>query len=77
LFDQSTGSAYDVLSGYTGDTHHRHWAYYPAGATTDYPMMHGACFVKSLVVGAKPLEPLAMSVSLVLDSTMTITVCAT
>jgi hypothetical protein len=77
LFDQTTGSAYDVLSGYTGDTYHRHWAYYPAGQSSGYPMMHGACWVKSITLGSKPLEPLMMSVSLVLDSTITVTTCST
>lgn len=77
LFDQSTGSAYDVLSGFGSDTAHRHWCYYPAGASSGYPMMHGQCLVKSFVVNAKPLEPITISVSLVLDSTITVTTCST
>ena len=77
LFDQTTGSAYDVLSEYMSDTYHRHFAYYAAGATTDFPMIHGACRVKNLNFSAKPLEPLTFSCELLLDSTMTVTVCAT
>jgi hypothetical protein len=77
LFDQTTGSAYDTLSEFMNDTYHRHFAYYPAGATTDFPMMHGACWVKSLVLAAKPLEPLQFVCNLVGDSSMTVTVCAT
>jgi hypothetical protein len=77
LFDQSTGSAYDVLHSYGSDTYHRHWVYYPAGASSGYPMYHGQCWVKSLTLNAKPLEPMTMSVSLVLDSTITVTTCST
>ena len=77
LFDQSSGSAYDVLSGFQTDRYHRHFAYYPAGATTDYPMIHGQCQVKSLVLTAKPLEPLSFTATIVVDSSMSVTICAT
>ena len=77
LFDQASSGAYDVLSEYMDDTYKRYFAYYPAGATTDYPMIHGACRIKSLILAAKPLEAMTFTCSMVLDSTMTVTVCAT
>ena len=77
LFDQTTGTAWDCFLStaymYTADTHSRSFEYYPAGATTGYPKFSGECRVKSVTVPAKPLEPITFSVSLVLDSTLTIT----
>ena len=77
LFDQTTNSAYDVLSGFMDDTYRRNFAYYPVGRTTDYPMMHGTCMVKSLILTAKPLEPLSFTCTMVLNSSLTVTVAAT
>jgi hypothetical protein len=77
LFDQTTGSAWDVLCstgyGYKLDTHTRSFTFQPAGGTTGYPSFTGECRVKSVTLPAKPLEPLTFSASLVLDSTFTVT----
>jgi len=75
LFDQTTGSAYDTFSGWMSDTSHRHFYYAPAGVTAGYPKFYGAAMVKSVTLGAKPLEPLAMQVSMVIDSTLAVGVC--
>ena len=75
LFDQTTGSAYDTFSGWMSDTGHRHFYYAPAGVTAGYPKFYGAAMVKSVTLGAKPLEPLTMQVSMVIDSTLAVGVC--
>lgn len=74
LFDQTSGSAYDTLSGYMSDTHSRSFTYQPAGASTDFPYITGECMVKNLVLPAKPLEALTFTVNLVLDSTLTVSI---
>jgi hypothetical protein len=76
LFDQTDGSAYDVFCstdyGYHLDTASRTFSYGPAGNTAGYPKFTGECKVKSVTVPAKPLEPITFSVSLVLDSTLSV-----
>lgn len=78
LFDQTDGSAYDVLCstdyGFHLDTTTRTFSYGPAGNTAGYPKFTGECLVKSVTVPAKPLEPITFSVSLVLSSTLSVEV---
>jgi len=73
LFDQTTDSAYDTLSGFMDDTGSRTFVFFPATTASGAPKMTGECRVKNVVLPAKPLEPLTFSATLVLDSTITVT----
>jgi hypothetical protein len=72
LFDQSTDSAYDTVCGFMDDTGARTFAYYPASTASGYPKIYGECRIKSVVLPAKPLEPLTFQISLVADSTISV-----
>jgi hypothetical protein len=75
LFDQTTDSAYDTLSGYMDDTGSRTFHYYPASSSSGCPDITGECRIKDVILPAAPLEPLTFTATLVLDSTMVVTVC--
>ena len=73
LFDQTTDSAYDTVSGFMTDTGARSFEFYPATTASGAPTITGECRIKNVVLPAKPLEPLTFSVTLALDSTVTVT----